>query len=191
MNSFSKRLAQQFAFTVPPKPTAGAGPAGPPAVHKPLSRQTLQDAVRCFVSRLVDKTVWSCGTCGTLSTAPVLIFDATCIAPPRALSCTPNVRQFGDHTKRGSAHANRVLVPDRSTRELIHKFCGRPVTKSESKVGAFGPTVRSPVSLTIPAHFCDLGATAAAAAPRNNSFIVGALFEAHFNTAARRRWLLS
>ena len=131
MHAWAKKVARKFAFTAP------AADSNARAVHTPLSRQTLQLAVRAFVDRLVDKTVFSCERCGTIDTAPAVIFDATCIAPAKALSCDPILRQFGDLVKHGSEHANRVLIPDVKTREHLYRFCGRPVVKSEGKAPTF------------------------------------------------------
>lgn len=136
VNAFAKKLRHQFAFTVP-KDGSGVN-----AVHQPLSRETLQQAVRSFTSHLVDRTVFECDSCGDWKTAPILIGDATAIAPPKKLSCDPPIRQFGDQVKHGSAHANRVLVPDPALRELIFLFCGQSTVKIQRTVPFFSRQVR-------------------------------------------------
>lgn len=95
-----------------------------------------------FAARLVDHTEWHCETCGDLSSAPVLIGDATPIAPLRALSSAPALRELTDQIKCGSLHGNRVLVDDSRTRELIYRFCGRPIIQSERKIPNWTPEVR-------------------------------------------------
>lgn len=141
VHAFAKKIKHQFAFTVPPDAKGPDPRASPRAVHQPLGRETLQGVIRAFASRLVDKTAWSCETCGTISTAPVLVGDGTGIAPPRALSCEPVVREFAEHehTKFGSAHANRVLLPDARARNLVYGFCGRAITKGAA-IPAFSST---------------------------------------------------
>lgn len=131
VRTFVKAVTKQFEFTAPPRDSDVQ------AVHTPLSRETFRNAVRAFSARLVDLTEWHCDTCGDLASAPAIIIDATAIAPPKALSCEPAPRVFADHTKHGSSHKERVLIDDDALRELLYRFCGRAISKSERKILEF------------------------------------------------------
>lgn len=125
VHSFSRSVHHQYAFTAPPSSSSA-----PEAVHTPLSRPVLQDAIRAFQRRLFDYTSFTCPICGDIHEAPVLVGDGTEIAPPRNLSCDPAPRVCDDQKKSGSQHHHRVLIPDPLTRELIYRFCGQPLVKN-------------------------------------------------------------
>jgi hypothetical protein len=135
VHAFSRSVG--YAFAAP----LSSGHSDPQAVHTPTSRPILQDAIRAFQRRLVDYTSFSCETCGDIQEAPVLVGDGTSIAPPRELASDPHSRAFVGSEKKGSGHTQRVLIPDPSVRELIFRFCGRPVEKG-GRMQAFTDAVR-------------------------------------------------